>query len=211
MDALFERRNLKKKVLVTGKSLQKNIESSILARLRQDFEGECSAEGYIQPNSVTIINYSLGRADFRGMISYDVEFQADVCLPHIGQRFRAPVTLRSKVGIHAETPPIKVLIPRDLHIGNEEFESIKVDEDIEFEVMGKSVQAEGQGYHCNWETPHRDSRGQWSSLCSPPRPHRKFRFRRLRQSRVKRSALLLQPLQSQRSRREGGLNGRMVK
>jgi hypothetical protein len=57
-------------------------------------------------------------------------------MPHIGQRFRAPVTVRSKVGIHAETPPIKVLIPRDLHIGNEDFESVKVDEDIEFEVIG---------------------------------------------------------------------------
>lgn len=136
MDPLFERRNLKKKVQITGKWLQKNMGPSILARLRQDFEGKCSAEGYIQPNSITIINYSLGRADFRGMISYDVEFQADVCLPHIGQRFRAPVKLRSKVGIHAETPPIKVLIPRDLHIGNEEFDNIKVDEEVEFEVMG---------------------------------------------------------------------------
>jgi len=136
MDPLFERRNLKKKVEITGKWLQKNMQSSILAKLKQHFEGECSAEGYIQKNSITIINYSLGRADFRGTITYDVEFQADVCLPHIGQKFRAPVTLRSKVGIHAETPPIKVLIPRDLHIENEEFEKIKVDEEVEFEVMG---------------------------------------------------------------------------
>jgi len=44
--------------------------------------------------------------------------------------------VRSKVGIHAETPPIKVLIPRDLHIGNEDFENVKVGEDIEFEVIG---------------------------------------------------------------------------
>lgn len=136
MDPLFERRNLKKKVQITGKWLQKNMTPSILAKLTQEYEGECSSEGYIGKNSITVINYSLGRADFRGLISYDVEFQADVCLPHIGQRFRAPVTLRSKVGIHAETPPIKVLIPRDLHIGNEEFENIKVDEEVEFEVMG---------------------------------------------------------------------------
>jgi hypothetical protein len=57
-------------------------------------------------------------------------------MPHVGQRFRAPVKLRSKIGIHAETPPIKVLIPRDLHFENEEFDNVKVDEDIEFEVIG---------------------------------------------------------------------------
>jgi hypothetical protein len=87
----------------------------------------------------------LGRANYiKGGIDYDVIFQADVCMPHPGQRFKAPVTLRSKIGIHAETPPIKVLIPRDLHLGNEEFEAIKVDDDIEFEVVGSQFKQEDE-------------------------------------------------------------------
>ena len=86
---------------------------------------------------MTITNYSLGRTNYiKGGVDYDVQFQADVCMPHPGQKFKAQVKLRSKVGIHCETPPIKILIPRDLHIGNAEFESVKVDEDIEFEVIG---------------------------------------------------------------------------
>jgi hypothetical protein len=102
-----------------------------------NFEGKCSAEGFIQQNSVTILNYSLGRTNYiKGGVDYDVQFQADVCMLHAGQRFKAPVTIRSKVGIHAETPPIKVLIPRDLHIGNEDFEGVKIGDDIEFEVIG---------------------------------------------------------------------------
>jgi len=112
------------------------MQAPILAELKGSFEGRCSSEGFIQRNSITIINYSLGRANIGGYVSYTVHFQADVCMPHVGQRFTAPVILRSKVGIHAETPPIKILIPRDLHIGNEEFETVKVDENIEFEVIG---------------------------------------------------------------------------
>ena len=113
------------------------MQGSILAQLKMNLEGKCSAEGFIQRNSITIIDYSLGRTNYvKGGVDYDVRFQTDVCMPHIGQRFRAPVTVRSKVGIHAETPPIKVLIPRDLHIGNEDFENVKVGEDIEFEVIG---------------------------------------------------------------------------
>ena len=137
MDPLFERRELSKKVHIHSKSLQKNMQASVLAQLKMNYEGRCSPEGYIQSNSVVIVDYSLGRTNYiKGGVDYDVKFQADICMPHQGQRFKAPVTVRSKVGIHAETPPIKVLIPRDLHIGNEEFEGVKVGEEIEFEVIG---------------------------------------------------------------------------
>lgn len=137
MDPLFERRELSKKVHIHSKFLQRNMQASLLAQLKMNFEGRCSPEGYIQPNSITIVDYSLGRTNYiKGGVDYDVKFQADVCMPHAGQKFKAPVVVRSKVGIHAETPPIKVLIPRDLHIGNEEFEGVKVDEEIEFEVIG---------------------------------------------------------------------------
>lgn len=137
MDPLFERRELSKKVHIHSKFLQKNMQASILAQLRMNFEGKCSAEGFIQRNSITIINYTLGRLNYiKGGADYDVQFQADVCMPHAGQRFKAPVTVRSRIGIHCETPPIKVLIPRDLHIGNADFENVKIEDDIEFEVVG---------------------------------------------------------------------------
>lgn len=137
MDPLFERRQLTKSVHITSRYLQKNIQASLLAQLRLTYEGKCISEGYIQPNSITITNYTVGRTNYiRGGIDYSVTFQADVCMPHAGQRFKAPVKLRSKIGIHAKTPPIEVLIPRDLHLGNEEFETIKLDEEIEFEVVG---------------------------------------------------------------------------
>jgi DNA-directed RNA polymerase subunit E'/Rpb7 len=137
MDPLFERRELSKKVHIHSKFLQKNMQASILAQLKMNLEGRCSAEGFIQRNSITIVNYSLGRANYvKGGVDYDVQFQADICMPHVGQRFKAPVTVRSKIGIHCETPPIKVLIPRDIHIGNESFDLVKVDDDVEFEIIG---------------------------------------------------------------------------
>jgi DNA-directed RNA polymerase subunit E'/Rpb7 len=145
MDPLFERRQLTKKVHIHSKFLQKNIQSSLLAQLKGLYEGKCIPEGYIQRNSITVANYSLGRVNYiKGGVDYDVVFQGDICMPHVGQKFKAPVKLRSKVGIHAETPPIKVLIPRDLHLGNQEFDSVKVDEDIEFEVIGAQFKQEDQ-------------------------------------------------------------------
>lgn len=137
MDPLFERRELSKKVHILSKYLQKNMQASILSQLKLNYEGKCSSEGFIQSNSITILNYSLGRTNYlKGGVDYDVKFQADVCMPHAGQRFKAETKVKSKIGIHAETPPIKVLIPRDLHLGNAEYDNIKIGEDVEFEVIG---------------------------------------------------------------------------
>jgi len=109
--------------------------ASLLAQLKSNFEGKCSSEGYVQPQSITVLSYSMGRSNYvKGGVDYEVTFQADVCFPHQGQVFKAPVNLRSKIGIHAELQPLKILIPRDLHIGNQEFDSVELNQDIEFEV-----------------------------------------------------------------------------
>ena len=137
MDPLFERRELTKKVNIHAKFMQKDIKNSLLSQLKVKYQGRCSAEGYIHRDSLVITNYSLGRADIHHPgVDYMVTFQADVCLPHIGQTFKAPVKLRSKIGIHAEVSPINILIPRDLHIGNAEFDNMNVGDEIEFEVVG---------------------------------------------------------------------------
>lgn len=141
MDPLFERRELTRNVHIDAKFLQRNIHASILAFLRMKYEGVCVAEGYINPRSIVVVEHSLGRANLiKGGIDYVVRFQADVCMPHPGQVFRAPIALKSKIGIHAELPPIKALLPRDLHIGDGEFEDADEKQEIEFEVVGSRFQ-----------------------------------------------------------------------
>ena len=137
MESLFERRELSKKVNVHAKFIQNNIQSSLLGQLKIKFQGRCLAEGYLQRDSITIVKYSIGRCNYlKGGVDYDVTFQADICLPHAGQVFKAPVSLRSKIGIHAELEPLRVLIPRDLHVGNEAFDKVEVGDQVEFEVVG---------------------------------------------------------------------------
>jgi DNA-directed RNA polymerase subunit E'/Rpb7 len=137
MDPLFERRELTKKVHIHSKFIQKNIQASILTQLKMNYEGHCSSEGFVRRDSITILNYSLGRMNYiEGGVDYHVTFQADICLPHPGQRFKASVKLRSKVGLHAEIAPLKVLIPRDLHFDNEYYDEVQLETDIEFDVVG---------------------------------------------------------------------------
>jgi len=141
MDSLYERRELNRSVHIDARFLQRNIHASLVAQLRHKYEGICLPEGYVQPRSITITEHSFGRTNIlKGGLDYSVRFQADLCLPHAGQKFRAPVTLKSKIGLHAETDPIKVLLPRDLHIGNSDFDEVDVGQTIEFEVVGSRFQ-----------------------------------------------------------------------
>ena len=141
MDPLFERRELVRNIHLDARFLQRNITASLLAQLRMKFEGICVSEGYVQRRSITIVEHSLGRTNLiKGGLDYTVKFQADICMPHPGQIFRAPVTLKSKIGIHAEVTPIKVLLPRDIHIGNAEFDEVAEKQEIEFEVVGSRFQ-----------------------------------------------------------------------
>jgi DNA-directed RNA polymerase subunit E'/Rpb7 len=136
MDPLFERRELTRNVHIQSKFLQKNMLQPILTQLRMNLEGHCSSEGFIQSQSITILKYSIGRSNYtKGGIDYEVQFQADICFPHQGQVFKATTDIRSKIGIHALLPPLKVLIPRDLHIGSKDFETLELGKEIEFEVV----------------------------------------------------------------------------
>jgi DNA-directed RNA polymerase subunit E'/Rpb7 len=141
MDSLYERRELTRNVHVDAKFIQRNIHESLVAQLRHKYEGICIPEGYVQPRSITIAEHSFGRTNIlKGGVDYSVRFQADLCLPHAGQVFKAPVTLKSKIGLHAEIAPIKILLPRDLHLGNPDFDEADVGQDIEFDVVGTRFQ-----------------------------------------------------------------------
>jgi DNA-directed RNA polymerase subunit E'/Rpb7 len=141
MDPLYERRELRRSVHIEARHLQRNIHASLLAQLRMKYEGVCIPEGYVQPRSITIVDHSLGRSSLiRGGLDYEVKFQAELCMPHAGQTFRAPVSLKSKIGLHAELSPMKVLLPRDLHIGNTDFDGVEESQQIEFTIIGSRFQ-----------------------------------------------------------------------
>jgi DNA-directed RNA polymerase subunit E'/Rpb7 len=141
MDPLFERRNLNRLVRIPASQLQKNVRPALLAQLRSKYEGVCIPEGFCQPETITILEQSLGRTDLvHSGVEYHVLFQADMCMPHQGQVWKGDVKMRSKIGIHLEIGPVQVLLPRDLHMGDAVFEELKDRQQVEFEVIGSRFQ-----------------------------------------------------------------------
>lgn len=141
MDPVYERRQLTRVVTVPSRYLQRSVLPSLLSQLKSTVEGRCGMEGYVAKDSATILSHTLGRVNpLEEGVSYRVTFQADTCMPHTGQVFKVPVVFRSKIGVHAELEPMKILLPRDLHLGNADFDAIEEREEIEIEVVGSQFQ-----------------------------------------------------------------------
>lgn len=134
-DPVYERRELVRTIKLPAKQVQRSIQSSLLAHLKSTVLGKCGVEGYMSPDGVTILQHSIGQV-IDGYVLYQVKFQVDVCFPHKNQSFKAPAVIVSRIGVKLEQGPMRILLPRDMHIDNSDFESIKVGDEVTFTVVG---------------------------------------------------------------------------
>jgi DNA-directed RNA polymerase subunit E'/Rpb7 len=148
-DTVFELRRLTKSVNISANLLDGNIETHILNELRRKYEGKCSEEGYLRTDSIRVVNRSLGRLNYiNGGIDYDVEFEVDICFPHIGQVFLAKAVSINKLGITCVLSPMKIQLFRDFFIGDPLFEAVTLGEMINVEIIGKPDFKHNSGEIC---------------------------------------------------------------
>lgn len=108
---------------------QDDIRNMIETKLREIHEGKCNSNGYIRPGSIKLLGRSMGVAEngkFTGNMVFDCKFSCDVLYPTGGSVFDAMVIKVNKMGVYAVVEDaIRILLPRDLHVGNAEFDAIE--------------------------------------------------------------------------------------
>jgi DNA-directed RNA polymerase subunit E'/Rpb7 len=101
----------------------------LTTKIREKYEGKCNANGHIRPGSVEILARSMGVAEngqFTGHFLYDCKVKCSVLYPTAGTVIDALVLKVNKMGAYAVfEEAIRVLLPRDTHLGNTEFDAIK--------------------------------------------------------------------------------------
>jgi DNA-directed RNA polymerase II subunit RPB7 len=128
-----------KRVCIKSKYLNENIDEYINNYLKNNIEGKCIDEGYVEPDSVKIIKKSIGSilgSRFTGDVTYDIIYTANVCNPISGNIIGCKVKFINKLGILATNGPITITIPKQLH-NDLDFEYIKIGDDIRIEVIAK--------------------------------------------------------------------------
>jgi hypothetical protein len=107
-------------------------------------EGKCSRDGYVLRNSLELVSRSAPIAEkgrFTGDFLCYLKAQGKVYNPPDGTTIEGEVIRKNKMGLYMIVEDaIRVMIPRDLHIGNEEFDSIELGDRIMVEIKKSRFQ-----------------------------------------------------------------------
>jgi DNA-directed RNA polymerase subunit E'/Rpb7 len=131
-----------KKIILTPRDLNQLKHSpinTILLKKAQDMiENKCCEHGFVLPGSVKIISRSMGyfeSARFTGDTNYYVKLECLVIYPVDGMQIVGEVLRKNKMGLFVNyNNAIKIQVPRDLHIGNEEFSQVQIGHRVKVEI-----------------------------------------------------------------------------
>lgn len=120
------------------------LESLILNKAKEAFEGKCIQSGFIIPNTLKIISRSAGYFESGRYISYPsfyTKFEASVVYPVNNTRVIGKVVRKNKMGLYVTyKDALRIQVARDIHIGNEEFENVEIGDDVEVELKKSRFQ-----------------------------------------------------------------------
>lgn len=137
---LYSSMIISKKVSINMKNIGSNLKEIMLKLIENEIAGKCIKEGYIKPDSISIISYSNGIQE-RDYIKFDVVIECLVCNPVEGQQLTCIAENITKAGIRAEVSddnnPLIIFIARDHNYLNKNFSNIKEKQEITVRVIGQ--------------------------------------------------------------------------
>jgi len=135
------------KVMLTPADLSREITSFddiLLEKLKTSLEGKCSRHGYVLPGTLELLSRSMGSAEkgrFTSDFLYYIKAQGKVLNPPDGFQIEGEVARKNKMGLYVIiNNAIRIMIPRDLHIGNEEFDQIQIGDVVRVEIKKSRFQ-----------------------------------------------------------------------
>ena len=128
-----------------------NIDTYLTKKLQKRLEEKCCVHGYVSRGSTQILARSMGQAEhcrFTGDFVFVCKVRVLCYLPEAGQVVDAQVLKMNKGGAYAlvvdagrVSEAVRIFIPRDLHIGNAEFDSLEEEQVIRVRLLGSRFQA----------------------------------------------------------------------
>lgn len=136
------------KVYLTPKDMNRmttlHLDEILLEHLRDSLENKCSQHGFVLPGSLELISRSMGHLDngrFTGNVVFHTQVRGSVYNPANGTRLTGTILKKNKMGLYVVyKDAIRVLVARDLHRDNEEFESLQVGDVIQIEIRKSRFQ-----------------------------------------------------------------------
>ena len=129
---------------ITKREVAHDVDSLIVERLRKKIESRCISSGYVKPQSLELLHRSMGTAEngrFTGNYIFYVKLRCKVFHPETDTPIECKVIKVNKMGAYAVfDEAMRVLLPRDLHIGNVEFDGLSPDDTITLHILRSRFQ-----------------------------------------------------------------------
>ena len=141
-DAIFE-----EKVSLSPKDMNREIlsfDDLLLRKMRAQIEGKCTKHGFLIPNSLKMLSRSYGyieKGTFTADSMFYIKAQGRVYNPPNGTVVEGVVVRRSKAGLYLVIEnAVHVMVLRDLHIGNREYDAVELGDTIRVEIKKSRFQ-----------------------------------------------------------------------
>jgi DNA-directed RNA polymerase subunit E'/Rpb7 len=122
-----------------------DLDGYLLASMRKGVEGFCNAQGYVRPGSMQILARSMGQAEhcrFTGDYIFYCKVRMECLMPFDGMMVEAQVLKANKLGAYVlvmegkkRLEAMRILLPRDFHMGNAIFDNLKVGDNVRVKAM----------------------------------------------------------------------------
>ena len=137
---IFTKSLLSRQVTIPFTNIGNNIKSVLEEKIVKDISGKCTVEGYIQPNSISIISYSSGVVKSTD-VTFSVSFNCNICNPVEGTTITVVALNITKAGIKAkyvkDPSPVTIFVARDYHYQSPSFSTIKAGDVFDITVLGQ--------------------------------------------------------------------------
>ena len=128
-----------------------DIDAHLASKISKELDGQCCSHGYVRPGSVQILARSMGQAEhgrFTGDFLYYCKVRIMCLLPHADQIIEGRILKMNKLGGYALVvdegrlrEAMRILLPRDLHLGNAEFDALEVGQGVRIRLLRSRFQA----------------------------------------------------------------------
>lgn len=121
-----------------------DIQDLLLARLKTKLESKCISSGFVKQDSLEILHRSMGGAEngrFTGNYMFYVKLKCKVFHPETDTQVDCRIIKVNKMGAYAVyDEAMRVLLPRDLHLGNVDFDSLSPDDTVSLKILRSRFQ-----------------------------------------------------------------------
>jgi hypothetical protein len=122
----------------------KSVDSLIEKKAKDMMENKCSEQGFVLSGTMKLLSRSMGyfeSARFTGDAVYYAKLESKIIYPADGIRVVGEVIRKNKMGLYIDyRGAIRIQVPRDLHIGSEEYEEVEVGDTVEVELKRSKFQ-----------------------------------------------------------------------